>query len=336
MRISFVIVGLLVLGGSLAVAALSSGSAPSFAPARSYATGRAPASVAIGDLNGDGKPDLATANFKAHTVSVLLNRGDGRFQARRDYGTGGAYSVAIGDLNEDGKPDLAIANGAVAVLLNRGDGSFQAKRDYTTGPAGAVSVAIGDLNGDGKPDLVTANGCCGLGMPSTVSVLLNRGDGSFQPNLDYETDLDPVSVAIGDLNGDGTPDLATANSHGYSVSVLLNRGDGSFQPKRDYEDGSRPRSVAISDLNGDGKLDLATANWYTDSSANDIASASVFLNRGDGSFRAERVYGTKGTPERNPRPERRWQGRRGNRERRREHRLRAPQHARPLHGAGRL
>jgi hypothetical protein len=297
LKLAASLIALFVLAGSAGAAERSAGSAPSFAGAKSYATGDSPSSVAIGDLNADGKPDLATANFHAHTVSVLPNRGDGSFQARRDYWTGGRpFSVAIGDLNGDGKPDLAIANGAVAVLLNRGDGSLQAKRDYATGPASAVSVAIGDLNGDGKPDLVTANSCCGLGSPSTVSVLLNRGDGSFQPNLDYETDLGPVSVAIGDLNGDGTPDLATANDYGYSVSVLLNRGDGSFQPKRDY-DGNRPRSVAVGDLNGDGMMDLATANWDTDSSHNDIASASVFLNRGDGSFRAQRVYGTEGEPQ---------------------------------------
>ena len=92
-------------------------------------------------------------------------------------------------------------------------------------------------------------------------MLLNRGDGNFQAKLDYATGRDPYSVAIGDLNGDGKPDLATANFDAAStVSVLLNRGDGSFQAKRDYATGRYPHSVAIGDLNGDGKPDLATAN----------------------------------------------------------------------------
>ena len=141
-----------VFAGSLGAATLSS--APSFAPARSYVTGRASVSVAIGDLNGDGKPDLATANSYSKTVSVLQNRGDGSFRARHDYATGRSpWSVAIGDLNGDRKPDLATANdGTVSVLLNRGDGTFQAKLDYPTGRS-SESVAIGDLNGDRKPDL---------------------------------------------------------------------------------------------------------------------------------------------------------------------------------------
>src|SRR5438876_422177 len=76
--------GLLVLGSSVSAAA-PTGSAPSFAPARSYATGRFPYQVAIGDLNRDGKLDLATANIEANNVSVLLNRGDGSLRTRRDY-----------------------------------------------------------------------------------------------------------------------------------------------------------------------------------------------------------------------------------------------------------
>jgi hypothetical protein len=144
----------------------------SFQPKRDYRTGGAPFSVAIGDLNGDGKPDLATANYVANTVSVLLNRGDGSFQAKRDYKPGNyPISVAIGDLNGDGKPDLATANhsNTVSVLANRGDGRFQAKLDYRAGGRGGQYwVAIGDLNGDGKPDLVTANFDA-----DTVTVLLN-------------------------------------------------------------------------------------------------------------------------------------------------------------------
>jgi FG-GAP-like repeat len=104
------LVGAIGLAASVAMAAASAGPAPSFSRARNYATGYGPWSVAIGDLNGDGKPDLATANLNGRTVSVLLNRGDGSFRARRDYAIGATYSVAIGDLNRDGKPDLATAN----------------------------------------------------------------------------------------------------------------------------------------------------------------------------------------------------------------------------------
>src|SRR6266516_589209 len=89
----------------------ASGPAPSFAKARNYTTGSGPYSIALDDLNGDGKPDLATANLDANTVSVLLNRGDGRFGAKHDYRTGdGPESLRVGDLNGDGRPDLTTAN----------------------------------------------------------------------------------------------------------------------------------------------------------------------------------------------------------------------------------
>jgi FG-GAP-like repeat/FG-GAP repeat len=169
----------LALGASTGVAALFvSNSAPSFARARSYATGRGPLSIAIGDLNGDGKPDLATANPKTDTstdtVSVLLNRGDGSFQGKRNYRAGRVpFAVAIGDLNGDGKEDLAVANfggNTVSVFVNKGDGSFQAKRDYAAGEYPS-SVAIGDVSGDRNPDLVIANrgGTCSSAGATVVS-----------------------------------------------------------------------------------------------------------------------------------------------------------------------
>jgi FG-GAP-like repeat/PASTA domain/FG-GAP repeat len=281
---------LMALSGSVGATALPSASAPSFATARSYATGRTPQSVAIGDLNGDRKANLATANSRANTASVLLNRGNGSFQARHDYATGeGPQSLAIGDLNGDGKPDLATANyhaSTVSVLSNRGDGRFQAKLDYATG-LDPLSVAMGDLNGDGKLDLATANGDA-----NTVSIFLNKGDGSFQAKLEYATGHFPVSVAIGDLNGDDELDLATANGAdgANTVSVLLNRGDGTFRAQSDHRVGSYdaiPNSVALGDLNGDAKPDLATANSGDYLNANTV---SVLLSRGDGSFRAKREY----------------------------------------------
>jgi len=262
----------------------------SFGVKTDYGTGLYPTRVAIGDLNGDGKPDLATANTYSSTVSVLLGNGDGSFGAKTDYGTGSnPNSVAIGDLNGDGKPDLATANNlvsTVSVLLGNGDGSFGAKTDYVTGTY-PISVAIGDLNGDGEPDLVTANpGQVGEDFSNnTVSVLIGNGDGSFGAKTDYPTGLSPYKVVIGDLNGDGKPDLATANvfrSHhdepqyrSHTVSVLLGTGYGSFGARTDYETGPEPYSLAIGDLNIDGKPDLAVA---------ETNGVSVLLGNGDGSF----------------------------------------------------
>src|SRR5476651_477090 len=148
-----------------------------------FATGNGPISVAIGDLDGDGKPDLAVANQGSATISVLRNTSvsgsitSGSFAPKVDFATGNSpSSVAIGDLDGDGRPDLAVANGSsstVSVLLNTSvsgsitSGSFAAKVDFATG-AQPESVAVGDLDGDGKPDLVTANR-----IDHTVSVLRN-------------------------------------------------------------------------------------------------------------------------------------------------------------------
>ncbi|KAA9325709.1 hypothetical protein F0P94_17400, partial [Adhaeribacter soli] len=162
------------------------------APKADFATGNEPFSVAIGDIDGDGKPDLAIANFNSNTVSVLRNTGSSgtvSFAAKTDFTTGIApHSVAIGDIDGDGKPDLVTANyssNSVSVLRNTGSNgtvSFATKADFTTGGA-PTSVAIGDIDGDGKPDLAIAN------LSSTyVSVLRNIGSSgtvSFAAKADF-------------------------------------------------------------------------------------------------------------------------------------------------------
>jgi hypothetical protein len=142
-----------------------------FQAARSFAAGSGPASVAVGDFNGDGHLDVAVANeVSSGTVSVLLGNGDGTFQAARGFAAG-IYpaSVAVGDFNGDGLPDLAVTGGgAVRVLLGNGDGSFlTSPLSYIAG-SGPVSVAVGDLNGDGLADLAVANS-----GSNNVSILLN-------------------------------------------------------------------------------------------------------------------------------------------------------------------
>jgi FG-GAP-like repeat/FG-GAP repeat len=283
----------LVLG---ALARAAAAPAPSFAQAARYVTGAGPSAIAVGDLNGDGRPDLATANAgvdpdecSTHSVSVLLNRGSGRFGAKQDYpGRRCPAAIAIGDLNGDGKPDLVTANWAdpdsptstVSVFANRGDGTFGPRQDFATA-SGAASIAIADVNGDGASDVITSSGdSFGCAYVETVSVLLNRGDGTFQPRSTYSVGSCPY-LAVGDVNGDGAPDIVTAEGEDNAVSVLLGNGDGTFQARRVYKAGQDPESVAIGDLNADGKQDLVVSSGM---------SVDVLLNAGDGSFRAAGDY----------------------------------------------
>jgi hypothetical protein len=231
-----------------------------------FAVGDLPYSVAIGDLNGDGRPDLATANAGSGDVTVLLGNGSGGFSAAAGNpfvaGTD-PVSVAIGDLNGDGRPDLATANvnsNNVTALLGDGSGGFSAAvgSPFATG-TNPFTVAIGDLNGDGRPDLATANV-----NSNNVTVLLGNGTGGFSAaaGSPFTVGDHPYSVAIGDLNADGKPDLASANAFSNNVTVLLGNSSGGFSAAAGgpFAVGSGPASVAIGDLNADGKSDLATAN----------------------------------------------------------------------------
>ena len=144
---------------------------------------------------------------------------------------------------------------------------FLAPLAFDTGSS-PWSVAVGDFNGDGKPDLAVANeGDLGVGDYGNVSILLGNGDGTFQSAHNIVAGKNPVSIVVGDFNGDGRLDIAVANNGiniqgGWlpgNVSVLLGNGDGTFQDHVDYPTGSGPVSVATGDFNGDGKLDLAVA-----------------------------------------------------------------------------
>jgi dienelactone hydrolase len=251
----------------------------------SFAAGSGTAAAVTGDFNGDGKLDLAVANYNSNNVSILLGNGDGTFQAAVNYGVGDTpLYLAAGDFNGDGKLDLAVPNSSsnsnsVSILLGNGNGTFQAAVNYAVG-TNPNSVAIGDFNTDGKLDLVVAN----TGS-NNVSVLLGNGDGTFQPPVNYASGGSVLGeMAVGDFNHDGKLDLAVANQYGGGpVSVFLGNGDGTFQAAVNYAVGSSPHGVAAGDFNGDGKLDLAVAN-------NISGDVSILLGNGDGTFQAAVNY----------------------------------------------
>lgn len=265
----------------------SQSGAVSFAKKKNFAAGNGNRSCTAGDLDGDGKPDIVTTNIDANTISVLRNMstaGNIAFASKIDFSTGDSPGYAVtGDLDGDGKPEMIITNFVSATLSvfrntsSVGNISFETRKDFVTA-SGNFNCAIGDLDGDGKPDIVVG----GEGPSNTFSVFRNTsttGNISFAARLDYTTYAERKGVAIGDLDGDGKPDLAISNFNNpdHSLSVFRNTsstGVISFAPEIEYPSGGTGSDVAIiNDLNGDGKPDIILNNYWE-------SNISVFKNIG--------------------------------------------------------
>ena len=240
-------------------------------------------SVAVADFNKDGKSDIAIAGstFGGPVVAVLLGKGDGTVGMDVEYSTAGSSSMIAEDFNGDGNIDLALASGysGVSVLVGKGDGTFGSYIITAIPTNGAGSVAAADLNHDGKLDLVAG---CYPYFPGGVSVLLGNGDGTFGSPVFYPIQPlgnGPNVVAIADFNGDGRPDIVSANYDGYDTSVFLGNGDGTFKSAKNYPGSINPVGVVTGDFNGDGIKDIASVAGY-----NTSAAVTVLIGWGTGTF----------------------------------------------------
>jgi hypothetical protein len=250
--------------------------APKLVPGRSFVLVGAPRAIALADLDADGRPDLVAAGETI--VNILVNTGDGAFAPRAGVPiTAGSTSIAIGDVNNDGRPDIVVGGdggGGVELLINMGEARF---RNVALCLCGGLqpSVALGDLDGDGSQDVIVANRLAEDSSASGDLVVLLNDDGTpFKHDPEhYAAGAEPRSVAVGDLNGDGHPDVVVGGV--CSVSVLLNAGDGRLADPVRYE--TVTGTIALADVDGDGDPDIVDTShggW----------SADLVLNDGTGQF----------------------------------------------------
>ncbi|HUD12231.1 MAG TPA: Ig-like domain repeat protein [Terracidiphilus sp.] len=274
-----------------------------FKAARSYVSGQQPASIASGILNGGKTQGLVVANYcgsdltcaSAGNVAVFLPDASGAYRLSSTYTVGaGPVSVALADLKGDKNLDIVVANRldkTVTVLMGAGDNTFRQPATFPLAAA-PVAIAVGDFNKDGKPDLAVLEDCGASTCtePGNVEILLGAGAGTFQSLLTYPVGFSPISLAVGDINGDKNLDIVVANRCGAEASclsagsgtVLLGDGSGKFKAGTSLALGNSPSSIALGNLTG-SRLDLIVSR----STDNTVA---VLKGNGDGTFQAAVPY----------------------------------------------
>ncbi len=256
-------------------------------------------------LTKGGKPDLLIASGSGN-VEVLPNNGQGAFGAPLAFPAGtSAMALATADFNGDGNADVAVSvSGStgygVSVRMGNGQGSLGTAVTYLPGQfAGAIATT--DLNNDGHPDLIVASGSPTSGdlqYPLSVTVLLNKGDGTFAAlspvyTLPATSILNGVfQIVAGDFNGDGKMDLAVVQGNGSSqVQILLGNGDGTFQIATLLNTEFGANTIVAADFNGDGHLDLIVGHCCGET------DDTYLLGNGDGTFQPELDFPAGASPQ---------------------------------------
>lgn len=233
-------------------------------PGLVFLTGGTDTSIAVGDFNEDGIPDLAIGSCDAGAVYIHLGNGDGTFTlfttlSVAQCGGTATLAVEVADLNKDNHADIIAVtlgdNQAVSVFLGEGTGSFGSRTRFPIAGNFPSSIGVGDFNRDGNPDLAVSNYNDG-----TVSILLGDGAGGLTSAGTYPVGTNPLFVTVADVNHDGFLDVIGSDYGGATVSVLLGNGAGAFGSAIGVSTGASPFYTAATDFNGDGLIDLAVAD----------------------------------------------------------------------------
>lgn len=242
--------------------------------------GTKPVAIAAGDLDGDGKPDLVTANEGSGDVTVLKNNQN--FAMPNPWAAAiSPTSVAIGEIDNRPGLDLVVGcnnteNKDMVVLLNAGSGNFGAANPFTVGrtPTGVVTR---DLNGDNKAEVILSVRTTGMAHVFNNQSLGNTP--SFGTGPTYQLGTMPAALALADLTGDVYPELLAVNESANTLSVYVGGAGSMFQMRPVTNISGRPLALAVGDLTGDGKADVLVPGF-------DSQQLTVLRGKGDGTFDA--------------------------------------------------
>jgi hypothetical protein len=263
------------------------------------------AQIVVGDVNGDKKDDIIVAHQTGYSgctsscFDVLISNGDGTFTLGTNYSITSNYLAGgtLADVNGDGKLDVVVVDQSspanVWTVLGNGDGTFQSPTSVALSGNGGYNGIFADFNGDGFLDLADIDF-----STNQLTIYLSTSATTYASGVSPGVDQ-PCSMTAGDLNGDGKPEIVTANCNS-NISVYLNNGDGSFQPEVLYN-GARnvangyvadvyPQAVTIADVNGDGKADIISTNYNS-------SDVTILLGSGDGKVQEATIgYAIDGRP----------------------------------------